>query len=168
MRVNLATRKAGCHCVLQAWNVRKVCQKAIEHVHATRRATIWRTARGLQLSDIENCVVYIVVCACVCIKQWCKAWFRELLSTWIIVYQQSPQVRMPMTPFLESRAPSKIKHGPTGQISFCALELISSSSIRYHTFSAYVIHLWFLQLDSHKFIHSEIQWCQNRYIFVVV
>ena len=34
----------------------------------------------------------LYVPACVCIKQCYKAWLRELLSTWVIVYQQSPQV----------------------------------------------------------------------------
>ena len=33
------------------------------------------------------------LCARVCIKHCCKAWLQELLSTWINVYQQSPQVQ---------------------------------------------------------------------------
>ena len=37
--MNFATREAKRHNVLQAWNVRKIVNKASEHVHATRLAT---------------------------------------------------------------------------------------------------------------------------------
>ena len=43
-----------------------VVNKGSEYGLATSRATNWRTAKGLQLSEIENCLAYIVVCACVC------------------------------------------------------------------------------------------------------
>ena len=81
--------------------------KPSKHVHATRHATNWHTARGLQLSEIENCVAKIV-CSHVCIKYCCKALLQEQLPTWIIVYQQSHQVRTPLTPFPRIRSAKQI------------------------------------------------------------
>ena len=77
-----ATREAGRHSVFQDLNVRKICQQNQRHKLAH--------CEGLSTFGNRKLCCIKFVCARVCIKHCCKAWLRELLSTWIRVYQQSP------------------------------------------------------------------------------